>query len=205
MRYQEEIQEKIERLVDWQKFGLLATCVESVIPIIDCYAKPETKSIALTLNDALWSESLGFSCITADSRIQIEDLEESNCDYSHSPSYDVMMSLSIIAYSIDFRLEAKNDHLLNACIGAVDFFGGIDNILTQGNAAVIVDPLLLHIPKELERRHIGSQFRIIDIMETSTAVRSDVVTRVQEVAFDLAQVLKDNMATLASIRGWERP
>jgi len=205
MTYLTEIAAEIAGLEKWQRVALAAMCAESLSPVIARFAQPDTQRAFEQGLDCAWksvrNESLDSRALAA--RATLNDLHESTCDDSNIPAYEVMIVLSILAYTLDSILENDSARCVtDACTAATDQYSGYDYVLTTGNQARKIDPCNPPPPGRLESLLIQTQFRSIQVTRSIGKPQSDLVEEMQTLAKQLATEIERVLPTIAEKRGW---
>jgi hypothetical protein len=199
------INEEIKKLNKWQRATLAAMCTTSMSPIVVRFAEPITR---LTFEQGLnevWDsvQTKGIDSQVVFLRNKLEDLPESECDDSHLPSYYVMCTIAILAYTLDSLIEDESyQSTIDACTNANGELSGYDHILIYGDEILSIDPKNPPPPERLESLLIQLQVRSIEDMQNAAQLNSQIVNQIRNYGNQMAVELDRVLPSFIERIGW---
>lgn len=181
-------------------------CAQSVLPVISRFAEPGTLHVFEQALDVAW-KSLYEQAIdsrTSAVRGSLSEAQESACDDSNKPAYEVMIGLSILAYALDALLGHDSARSASdACTAAAEYYSGYDNVLARGNQPQIIDPSNPPAAGRLESLQRAAQFWSIERLSGGSEPLSEFVEPIRVSAGELASELNSVLPEYARRRGWK--
>jgi hypothetical protein len=205
MSYLTDITSGIAGLDKLQRASVAAACAESMSPIIVRFAQSATRRAFEQGLDAVW-KSVRDGVVDSrvvPARATLNDLQESTCDDSNIPAYEVMIALSVLAYALDTIIEDDSRHwAIDACTAAADHYSGYDNVLARGNQARRINPRNPPPPGPLESLQIQIQVRLVEEAPRLSESREEAVEQMRAFATQLASELEKALPVYIERRGW---
>jgi hypothetical protein len=202
-----ELCEGIDELDKWQLVTLACMCAASVRPVIARFSRLATLQLFEEGLSAVWEsarDGLANSRIVP-IRAALEGLPESMCDDSTLKTYEVIVSMGVLAYALDSI--TKNDfasRARDACALAANCYSGYDHVFSHGNRPLKIDPRNPPQPGRLESLQIRAQLRLIERARRIGQTGDGLIEEAQTLATQLACEMSSVLPEVAEKRGWDR-
>lgn len=205
MSYLTQITAGIGALDRWQRVAIATMCAQSVLPVITRFAQPSSRQAFKQGLDSAWrsAEQKALDSRALETRATLSDLPESKCDDSNMPAYEVMIALSVLAYTLYAMIEDNSAHwVVDACTAAADHYSGYDTVLASGNRPRRIDPRNPPPPGRFQTLQIQAQIRSIEIMQNIGGTNSEAIEQVHALAVQLSSESEGILGAVAEKRGW---